>query len=107
MAGSTTSFNRVHFNYAKIREGLGIFLKVNVRALVAVCLLNIFYAWFGTFLSFFIPDSAWQINVTCFEDALIQIVVQSSSAYGDLIGMYCEDMAQRLAFKHERGDEIV
>ena len=106
-AGGTASFDGVHFNYAQIRKGLGIFLKVNVCALVAVCLLNIPYARFRAFFSLFVPDSARQIDVTCLEDTLVQIVVQRPSAYGDLISMYCKDMAQRLAFKHERGDELV
>lgn len=51
-----------------------------------------FYSWFRALLSLFIANSSGQINVPCLEDALVEVVVKSASAYRYLIGMHSKYM---------------
>ena len=58
----------------------------------AVYLFYVFYSWFRALLSLFIANSSGQINVPCLEDALVEVVVKSASAYRYLIGMHSKYM---------------
>ena len=68
-------------------------LKILVSAFVAIYLFYVFGAWFRTFLSLLIANSSGEIDVSCLEDSLIEVIIQSTPAYRDFIGVYGEYVA--------------
>lgn len=92
LSTSLTTFNGIHLDNIEIRMMLHEELKVLVCTLVAVYLFYVFYSWFRALLSLFIANSSGQINVPCLEDALVEVVVKSASAYRYLIGMHSKYM---------------
>ena len=75
--------------------------------LVSINLLDIPLTQRIGFASFFIANTARQIDIPRLKDSLIQIVVKSPSADRYLIRMYSEDMREWLPLQDQRRDQVV
>ena len=89
----TAAFYCIHLNDIKFRESLCILLKVNVGTLVTIHLLDVSGTGICALFTLFVAYSPWQINVSCGENSLIEIIIKSPPAYRDLITMNRKDMA--------------
>jgi hypothetical protein len=82
-------------------------LEVLVSTLVAVNLFYVFDARLGTFLSLFVTNSSGEIDVSCLEDALIKVVVKSTSTDRNLLCVHSKYMTEWLAIQNKWRHKII
>ena len=92
------TFYGVHFDNIEIRKSFCILLEVDVRSLIAIHRQEVLLTRGGTGFSLFVANPAWEIDIPCCEDALVEVVVERPSTDRYLITMDSKDVTEGLTF---------
>ena len=69
------AFDGIHFNNVCIRMSFHKAFKVNIGTLITIGLLIILFTRLGAFFTLFVTDTTWQIDIACFENTLVEVVI--------------------------------